>query len=152
MEVPLHLPEYQSSLRLRTRGNSQEVWDPVRKRYVVLTSEELIRQLFIQFLLIDKKARLAALSVERQVMVFGQRRRYDLMIHNRDGSPLVLVEVKAPEVPISQLTLDQIARYNLAFGVSWLIVSNGVQTYCMQLDQENGSIQFWNAIPDFNTD
>lgn len=152
MEVTLRLTDYQSQLRIRRDGDRQDVWDPVRKKYVLLTPEELVRQLLIQFFLIEKKSRLTALSVERQIQVFGQRRRYDLMIHDRMGKPKVLVEVKAPEVAITQQTLDQIARYNLALAVSWLIVSNGIQTFCMQLEQTNGSIQFLEVIPDFTID
>lgn len=152
MEVTLRLTDYQSHLRIRLDGERQDVWDPVRKKYVVLSPEELVRQLLIQCLLVEQKARLTALSVERQIQVFGQRRRYDLMIHDRLGRPKVLVEVKAPEVAITQQTLDQIARYNLAFAVSWLIVSNGIQTFCMRLDQTKGSIQFLDVIPDFTTD
>ncbi len=152
MEVSLRLTDYQTHLRIRQKSDQNEVWDPVRKKYVLLSSEELVRQLLIQFLLVEKKSRLTALSVERQILVFGQRRRYDLMIHDHRGQPNVLIEVKAPEVAITQHTLDQIARYNLAFDVSWLIVSNGIQTFCMQLDQTNGSIQFLDVIPDFSAE
>ena len=152
MKVILNLTDYQAHLQTRPGDKYQEVWDPVRKRYVRMTPEELVRQLFIIYLLEERKARLTALSVERQVNVFGQPRRYDLMIHKQDGKPLVLVEVKAPGISINQGALDQIARYNQAFGVSWMIVSNGITTYCMQLNQESGSIQFLDRIPDFITE
>ncbi len=149
-DIPLKLLDFKSHLKVRDKGPHQEIWDPVRKRYIALTPEELVRQLLIQYLLIEGKAKLNHLSVERQIMVYGQRRRYDLMIHDQWGQPLALIEAKAPEVPLTQKTLDQIARYNMSIDVAWLIISNGIQTYCYQLDREEGSARIHPSIPDFN--
>ncbi len=151
-EIPLQLLDLREQLQVRHSGTTQEIWDPVRKRYVILTPEELVRQLLIQYLLTSGKTRLTHLSVERQIKVYGQRRRYDLMVHDQRGQPLALIEVKAPDVPLTQKTLDQIARYNMAMDVSWLIVSNGIQTFCYRLDQQKGSARFHPAIPDFTDD
>jgi hypothetical protein len=149
-EIPLQLLGLKEHLKIREKGSQHEIWDPIRKRYVVLTPEELVRQLFIQYLLSEGKTKMTRLSVERQILVFGQRRRYDLMIHDNLGAPLVLIEVKAPDVPLTQKTLDQITRYNMAIDVSWLIVSNGIQTYCYQLDRTAGLARIHSSIPDFN--
>ena len=149
-EIPLPLLELKDLLKVRDTGTQQEIWDPVRKRSVTLTPEELVRQLLIQYLLSSGKTKLTHLSVERQIKVYGQRRRYDLMIHDRKGQPLALIEVKAPEVSLTQKTLDQIARYNMSIGVSWLIICNGIQTFCFHLDHQKGSARIHPSIPDFN--
>ncbi|MCF8236561.1 MAG: type I restriction enzyme HsdR N-terminal domain-containing protein [Saprospiraceae bacterium] len=149
-EITLQLLALKEHLKIREQGSQHNIWDPVRKQYIALTPEELVRQLFIQYLLNEGKAKLTRLSVERQILVFGQRRRYDLMIHDKQGGALALIEVKAPDVPLTQKTLDQITRYNMAIDVSWLIVSNGIQTYCYQLDRAAGLARIQPSIPDFN--
>lgn len=115
-----------------------------------MTPEEIVRQLFIHFLLAEQKTPRTRISVERQITVFGQQRRYDLMIHDRTGAPLALIEVKAPQITLNQAVLDQIARYNLVTNVTYLIVTNGARTWCMQIDPVEQRVKYLSTIPDFN--
>lgn len=150
MELSLHLPSYRNHLKMRTTRDRHEIWDPIRRKYVPMTPEEIVRQLFIHFLLAEQKTTRTRISVERQITVFGQQRRYDLMIHDRTGAPLALIEVKAPQITLSQAVLDQIARYNLVTNVTYLIVTNGARTWCMQIDPVEQRVNYLSTIPDFN--
>lgn len=152
MELSLHLPAYRNQLKIRSTTQQHDLWDPIRRKYVLMTPEEIVRQLFIRYLLNEQKTTRSRISVERQIMVFGQKRRYDLVIHDRSGSPLVLVEVKAPQIPLDQAVLDQIARYNMVIQVAYLIVTNGKQTWCMHIDTVHEQVKYLGDIPDFRDD
>jgi len=148
----LDLLKYRDDLRFRVAGKGREIWDPVRRKFVALTPEEMVRQLLITYLIREGKVLRNRISVEKQIMVFGQQRRYDLVIHDHKGAPLALVECKRPEVPLDQGLLDQIGRYNLALGVSWLIVTNGPRTACLWL--QPGAEQYVpvREMPDFHVE
>jgi predicted type IV restriction endonuclease len=148
----LDLLQYRDSLRLRPAGERQEIWDPIRRKYVALTPEEMVRQLLIAHLIQEGKALRNRISVEKQIKVLGRQRRYDLVIHDRHGAPLALVECKRPEVPLDQTLLDQIGRYNLTLGVSWLIVTNGPRTVCLGLQPGLDRYEPVAELPDFGAE
>lgn len=148
--LKLELPRLHDRLRLRDQEGQREVWDPVRRRYVILTPEELVRQLFVQYLASHNKAPLASLSIERALRINGRIRRYDLLVHDRSGAPLALVECKRPEVVIDARALSQIAHYNLELQVSWLLVTNGLATYCFYRPAPEGPFEFYPEVPVFH--
>lgn len=144
----LNLPEY--TFTIRNENSKPQIFDSIRKKYVRLTPEEWVRQNFIQFLILEKKYSPALFAVEAGVNVNSNPQRADLVVFDRQGSPAMVVEFKAPEVKITQQTFDQIARYNMPLKVNFLIVSNGLQHYCCRLDFENGTYSFLQDIPEFN--
>ncbi len=150
--LPVNLRDYTESLKLRKHTDLMEVWDPVRRRYVVLSPEEMVRQLVIQYLIQTGKVRLNRLSVERKILVVGQVRRYDLLIHNGKGVPIALIECKAPQIRLDQKTLRQIGMYNLVLGVTHLIVTNGPKMYCMSRVQGADAFEFISNLPDFEVE
>lgn len=143
----LNLPEYTFSIRSGKPG--QLIFDSIRKKYVRLTPEEWVRQNFIQFLVSEKKYSPALLAVETGVNVNNNPQRADLIVFDRQGNPAMVVEFKAPEVKITQQTFDQVARYNMPLKVKFLIVSNGLQHYCCQIDYDSGTYTFLPDIPEF---
>ena len=143
----LNLPEY--DLRIRTEEGKQMIFDPIRKKYVVLTPEEWVRQNFIEFLKLEKKYPQNLMSVEKQVMVNGKQRRFDLLIYSRKGQPHLIAEFKAPSVKITQETFDQVVRYNMALHVERVVVSNGIQHFVCDIDYNQNSYSFLKEIPAF---
>ncbi len=143
----LNLPEY--SFRFKNTDGKEFIFDALRKRFVRLTPEEWVRQNFVQFLISEKKYSSALIAVEAGVNVNNNHQRADLVVFNRNGSPILVAEFKAPEVKISQQTFDQIARYNMQLKVNFLIVSNGLEHYCCRLDFAKGSYSFLPEIPEF---
>lgn len=148
MTLPeLNLPEM--SLRLRTNNGRQEVFDPIRKKFIALTPEEWVRQHIILFLIQYKSMPTGLMGVEKGLKVHGLFRRTDVVVSGRDGKPRLIVECKAPSVKISQAVFEQIARYNLSLHASYLLVTNGLQHFCCQLDYTNNTYQFLPEVPDY---
>jgi hypothetical protein len=142
----LNFPHY--SFRLKASENKTLIFDIVRKKYVVLTPEEWVRQHVIHFLHFEKKYPLSLMAVEKQLKINSLTRRTDLVIYNREGKPYIVVECKAPSVAISQATFDQIARYNLELEAHFLMVSNGLNHYHCIMDHANQSYVFLQELPD----
>ena len=117
-------------LQLRNNGDKTQVFDPVRKRWVILTPEEHVRQYIIQLLTQKMQYPLALLSVEKQIEVNGLVKRFDVVVYNRDHKPWMLVECKAPEIPVSENTLQQLLSYQSHIQCRYWLLTNGHQTYC----------------------
>jgi len=143
----LNLPAY--DFKYRTEGKNLLVLDVYRKRFVKLTPEEEVRQRFARYLVEEKGFPASLIMTEYALEVNKLARRCDILVHKPAGYPALLVECKAPEVKISQATFDQVARYNLAFRVKYLIVTNGLKHYCCQIDFDTEKVSFLSEIPDY---
>jgi hypothetical protein len=144
----LNLPAVE--LRIRIHNGKREVFDPVRKRHVSLTAEEWVRQHFLQFLVIQKRVPSALIAVETSIKYNRLAKRCDLVVYNRNGQPVLIVECKAPEIEISQDVFQQVAMYNMTLKVKYLVVTNGLDHYTCIVDHEAGSFQFLKDIPDYD--
>jgi len=145
--VKLNLPEY--SFRLKKEDGKVFIFDGIRKKFVVRTPEEWVRQHFIQYLIKEKNYSPTLMVVEKKVMVNGQPQRFDLLIYNRKGAPHVVAEFKAPNVRISQQTFDQAVRYNMKLRVKYIIISNGMEHFICKVDYEKNTYAFLKEIPVF---
>lgn len=145
--LKLNFPAY--AFRFKNSENKVAVFDEIRKKFVVLTPEEWVRQHVVQFLLTDKNYPKSYINVEKVLKINGITKRYDAVVFKPDGSIFLLIECKAPEVPISQNTFDQIARYNMTLKADYLMVTNGLNHYFCRMDFENEQYQFLRELPDF---
>ena len=147
--MPLPLLEYRQLLDTRTNGGKPQILDPVRRKWVAMTPEETVRQLLLLYLLREKAYSPNRIGVEKMLVVNTLNRRFDVLVYAPDMSPWMLIECKAPSVPVTQAVFDQIARYNLPLRVPYLLVSNGLQTYCCAMDYKAESYHFLENLPDF---
>jgi hypothetical protein len=138
--------------RFKNSENKVSIFDEIRKKFIILTPEEWVRQHVVQFLLEEKKYPKSLINVEKVLKVNGLRKRYDAVVFNPDGSIQVLVECKAPEVKISQATFDQIALYNMTMKANFLMVTNGLNHYFCQMDFENEKYLFLSQLPEYTID
>ena len=146
--MEINLSKY--TLRLRkTPTGMIEVYDKLRKKYVAYTPEEDVRQRFIEFLTVDMLFPGGLICNEIGIVQNGIKRRCDTVILDRNGEPLPIIEYKAPHVTITQRVFDQIYRYNTVLKVKYLIVTNGIKTYCCRNDYENNKCLFVNGIPSY---
>jgi len=145
---PLNIPEYPIKTRINEDGKT-EVFDTIRKKYLVLQPEEWVRQQFIGFLIQHKNYPASLISIEKGLKVNQLQKRFDAVIFDRNGNPLVLIEFKAPSIKLTEKTFSQVAAYNLKMRVKYLIISNGLKHYCCKMDYENSSYQFLKDIPDY---
>lgn len=144
---PLNFPAF--NFRFKNSENKVAIFDEIRKKFVVLTPEEWVRQHVVHYLLQHKNYPKSLINVEKLLKVNGLTKRYDVVVFNPDGSIFILVECKAPAVKISQSTFDQIARYNLTMNALYLMVSNGQNHYFCQMDFENERYNFLENLPDY---
>jgi type I site-specific restriction endonuclease len=142
---PLHFPSYQ--FRFKNSENKVAIFDEIRKKFIILTPEEWVRQHVVHYLISDKKFPKSWINVEKRIQLNGLTKRYDVVVFNTDGSIFLLVECKAPEIKISQHTFDQIARYNRALKADYLMVTNGLEHYFCQMDYENEKYHFLQDLP-----
>ena len=142
---PLNFPSY--PFRFKNSENKLAIFDEIRKKFIILTPEEWVRQHVVQFLLEEKKYPKSLINVEKVLKINGLRKRYDVVVYNSDGSIFILVECKAPEIKIAQATFDQIATYNMTLNAQFLMVTNGLNHYFCQMDFENEKYQFLAELP-----
>lgn len=124
----------------RDKDGRTEVFDPIRKKWLVLTPEERVRQQLILFLLNIKKIPISHLSVEKAITVNGMTKRYDLVVFGADMKPQMVIECKAPEVEITQAVIEQAGRYNKTLRAPILGVTNGSTHYFFTIDFETEEI------------
>jgi predicted type IV restriction endonuclease len=143
----LNFPTY--SFRFKNSENKVSIFDSIRKKFILLTPEEWVRQHVVEFLLVEKKYPKSLINVEKIVKVNGMNKRYDAVVFNPDGSIFLLIECKAPEIKIDQKTFDQIARYNLNIQSNYLMVSNGLDHYFCQMDYKQKRYTFIKELPNY---
>ena len=143
----LNLPN--AALKTKLVEGTTQVFDAVRKKYLVLTPEEWVRQHFIHYLNKEKNYPLGLMGVEQMVKYNGMQTRADIVLYTADGKPNVIVECKAPNVKITQDAFNQIAKYNFKLKVEFLVVTNGMQHFCCKMDYENNKITFLEEVPAF---
>ncbi|PID91628.1 MAG: restriction endonuclease subunit R [Bacteroidetes bacterium] len=143
----LNLPEYE--FRYRDLEGRREVLDVYRKKYVLLTPEEEVRQRFARYLVEDRSYPASLIMSECSLSLNGMQKRCDLLVHKPAGRPMVLVECKAPDVAIGQGVFEQAARYNLNLKLPYLMLTNGLKHYCFFVDHKAGKVEPMGSIPDF---
>ena len=143
----LNLPNYK--FKLKSNENKTLIFDNLRKKYMVLTPEEWVRQHFVQFLIEEKNYPASLIAIEKQVLVNNLKKRSDILVFNKDGNPEIIVECKAPKIKITQATFDQIARYNSKLRANFLVVTNGLSHFYCKMDFEKETYLFLKEIPDY---
>ena len=117
-------------LKLRQTDGKTSVFDPIRKIWLVLTPEEHVRQYMIHYLTATMQYPASLLAVEKTIKVGNVNKRFDIVVYNRDHTPWMLVECKAPEVPVSEKTLQQLLNYQRTMQCNYWLLTNGHQTFC----------------------
>lgn len=145
MFQPLALP--QAELRLIRKGNGIQVWCVLRKKFLVLTPEEWVRQHLIHFLIYHQGYPQGRMASEYAISYNGMSKRCDLVVFNAEGKPKMIFECKAPEVQLSQKTVFQIAQYNRVLQVESLVISNGNQHFNCTLNEDVSLSSMQNGIP-----
>tara|TARA_B100000497_G_scaffold119449_1_gene146830 strand:+ start:792 stop:1244 length:453 start_codon:yes stop_codon:yes gene_type:complete len=144
----LNFPKY--NFRFKNNENKTLIFDIIRKKFVILTPEEWVRQHTLHFLITEKKYPVSYINVEKQLLLNDTVKRYDIVTFKNDGDVEIIIECKAPSIPINQVTFDQIARYNLALNSNLLMVTNGLTHYFCKMDIKNKRYLFLRDLPKYN--
>lgn len=144
---PLNLPTY--FFRLKEDKGKKYIFDEIRRRFVLLTPEEWVRQHIVNYLITVKHYPRTLISVEKGININRNRQRYDLLIYNTQGKPVMIVECKAPGIEINQQVFDQAGRYNNMHKAGLLLITNGIKHFCCSINLESRQYAFLAEIPDY---
>ncbi|BAU55578.1 type I restriction enzyme HsdR N-terminal domain-containing protein [Mucilaginibacter gotjawali] len=145
--IPLQLPPY--PFKITDQNGQLIMFDPIRKKNIVITPEEWVRQHFVQYLINQKKYPKTLIKLEGGHKLHGMAKRSDIVVYNPAGEKILLVECKAPSVNIDQKVFDQVARYNMVHKVKVIAVTNGLQHYFCLIDFEAVNYKFIEELPTY---
>ncbi len=145
--IELNLLAHTAKLRHEHQNGQSHLWDQIRRKWVRSSPEELVRQLLIVHFIEDMGYSPRLMQVEKKLLVNGMNRRFDMLVYQSNMQPFLLVECKSASYDLTQAAFDQIARYNLTLQVPYLLVTNGRQHFCCQMDYENETYTYVPKIP-----
>lgn len=148
MEILLHLDRYMASLKINKKASQSLIYDPIRKKDIILQPEEWVRQLFIQYLIIEKKISPKLMAIEKGHHLHGLQKRSDLILYNQHGIACAIVECKSHKHNLNQDVLDQASRYNLKWKLPYVIITNGLSCIVALVDHQEKSFHFMDEVPD----
>jgi hypothetical protein len=143
--VKLNLPDF--DYKLKKAEGKVWIFDVIRKKYIVLTPEEWVRQHLIHFLIIEKKYPKALIRVEGGLTYNQLQKRSDIVVFGRSGEPWMIVECKAPSLKVSESTLSQVSAYNATLKANYVAVSNGLALYCAKINWTSGETSTLADLP-----
>jgi hypothetical protein len=143
--IKIEFPKEQPKTRQRSGVN--EIFDAIRKKWLVLTPEEWVRQNILQFLLLKKNYPTSLIAIEKEIRLGELKKRCDIVVYNRNFEPWMIIECKEMNVSLSQKTIEQVLRYHITLPAKFLIISNG--SYCFGFDKKEGQFMQINTFPDF---
>jgi hypothetical protein len=143
----LNLPQY--SFRVTGREGSEMIFDAIRKKWVRLTPEEWVRQNFVRYLIEEGGYPPGLIGIEVMFRLNNLRKRADILVHNRRGEPVMIVECKAPDVPVAEneKVREQIGVYNMEFRVPYVMITNGITHYSFRYDADSNKYEYMLVIP-----
>lgn len=143
----INLPAYGAKLEKRDDGTY--IFDEVRRKWLVCTPEEWVRQHIVMYLHNGFNYPLSLMEVEKGLDLYGLKKRADIVLRNSKGEHILVVECKAPEIKIRQDVFDQVSRYNLVLKAPFLLVTNGLEVHCWEIDFDDKKSKFLKEIPAF---
>jgi hypothetical protein len=117
------------SFNIRLKQDNKDklfVFDSIRKKWLLLSQEEWVRQHFVNFLVDQKKYPASLISLEKEIELNGTKKRYDIVVYSKQLKPEIIIECKAPEIELSEQVLEQALRYNLILNVNYVVITNGL--------------------------
>ena len=145
--LQLNLPPY--NIKVKNENGQRKIFDILRRKYLVITPEEWVRQHFIHYLIDYKGYPISLLANEIPLSIGEKVIRADSVLYDSHLRPRMIIEYKAPHIQLTQKVFDQISAYNLLLHVDYLIVSNGIDTYICKMDYEYQTYTFLPSIPDY---
>ena len=144
----LNLPEFKPTIK-KEEG---KIWifDMIRKKYLVLTPEEWVRQHFIHYLIAELKYPKSLFRIESSLTYNKLQKRSDILVFNRDAKPWMLIECKSPDIKLSQKAFNQVAVYNMTVNAKFVAVTNGLVHYCCEAAKEGEQAIFLESFPVFD--
>jgi hypothetical protein len=136
-------PEFQT----KTEGGKRYIFDSIRKSWLLLTGEEWVRQNFVRYLTSHLHYPASVIAIEKEIRLNELKKRFDILVYNKEHQPWMLVECKEPEVMLSENVLQQVLRYNISVPVEFMVLTNGHSTIGWK--KQDGALTLLEALPAF---
>ena len=136
-------------LKTKQSAGKTVIFDIIRRKYVALTPEEWVRQHFIHYLINHLGYPKGLLTVEQGLRYNALRKRTDIVVYDRQGEPVLVVECKAPVYPLRPAMMEQAMMYNKTIGADYLLITNGIDHSCLRIDRQAGRVVYLDAIPGY---
>ncbi|HUR11777.1 MAG TPA: type I restriction enzyme HsdR N-terminal domain-containing protein [Flavitalea sp.] len=143
--IPIRYPPY--DFKFKNENEKKFIFDELRKFWVTFTAEEWVRQNFIQYLLQVKLYPAAFIAIEKEIRLGELKKRFDLLVYDRDHKPWMLIECKEQAISLEKKVLDQVLRYHISVPVPYLVVTNGV--FCAGFGKKEKKLVALTEIPEF---
>ncbi len=143
--IKIEFPKEQ--IKIQQRESIDEIFDVIRKKWLMLTREEWVRQNFVQFLLIKKNYPASLVAIEKEIKLGELKKRCDIVVYNRQSQPWMIIECKEMNVNLSVKTMEQILRYHITLPAKYLIITNG--SHCFGFKKNNNRFAEINTFPEF---
>jgi hypothetical protein len=145
--IKLNLPQF--DIKIQDKDGKSEVFDIIRKKYVLLTPEEWVRQHFLHLLINHYQYPKSLIKIETGLKYNQLQKRSDILVYDREGKPFLIVECKSTDVHLSQKTFEQITTYNFTLKSKYVVLTNGLQHFCCSIDHEKKGYEFMKDLPKY---
>ena len=142
----LNLPSFECNIK--NENGQQVIFDIIRKKFLVLTPEEWVRQHFVHFLINHHNYPKNLINCEQSLTYNGRSKRSDILVYDKDAKPFLLIECKGSEIKLNQQVVDQASLYNSKIKAPYLLITNGLKTFCWKI--ENGNFTQLKDVPEYN--
>lgn len=149
IEYPAYQPKIKGEAGPQGSAKKEFIFDEIRKKWMVLTPEEWVRQHFLQYLIQVKKYPASLIAVEKEIKLGDLKKRFDIVVYDNNTRPWMIVECKEMNVPLDKKVLDQVLRYNISMQVPYLVITNG--NYCMAMSLKDKTMTSLESLPDYNS-
>jgi hypothetical protein len=143
--IKIDFPKQQ--IKIEQRKGVNEIFDIIRKKWLILSPEEWVRQNILDYLLISKNYPASLIAVEKEIKLGELKKRCDIVVYNRETKPWMIIECKEMNVSLSQKTLDQILRYHMSLPAKYLIITNGI--YCFGFGKKDDQFIETDVFPEY---
>ena len=142
--LSINYPEYR--FQVKQDAGKDIIFDPLRKKWLLLTPEEWVRQNFIQYLVAELSYPSSLIAIEKEIELNGLKKRFDVLVYNREHQPWMLIECKAPQIELNDPALEQLLRYHISVPVSYLVITNGQKTFGWE--KRDGQLMILERLPE----
>lgn len=143
--IKIQYPAYQ--FKIKKESEVEMIFDPFRKRWLVLTPEEWVRQNILQYLTEVKKYPAKLIAIEKEIHLGELKKRCDVVVYDRNAQPWMIIECKEMNTPLNSKTMDQVLRYHITLPAKYLVITNG--SYCYGFEKISGEFIQINELPSY---
>lgn len=144
----LNLPPF--DYQVRQTDDETFIFDIIRKKYLVLTPEEWVRQHFVHLMINQFNYPKSLISLETGHLYNQLHKRTDIIVYDRNAEPFLLIECKAASVELSQKTFEQVCVYNQTVKAPYICITNGIKTLCCEVNLTTNEVNYLKTLPKFN--